>query len=440
MHERTQRAVARLLFVFCCAVPTFAVLTAILVCWSPWYQARQLAELEYRLGLETGLVFEIRSCRQVAPGKFLLDEVELNDPETHQRVARCRMIDFFEGDEHIGIELHQTEIRSAGLGRLWSLIHDRVMSRSERTIKPVRIKAADVNLISATGSLPLGDVFAEVVPEPEGVRMIARAASDFDRTDTRLAMDLFRDRSGPTPSTEWVVSTEGTALPCSALAEYLPFAERLGPGATFRGVIRCNESEDGWAYDLASCTLQAIDLGFVSDVLPHRMSGRASVSLRRCLIRPGHSVNLLGRLTAEDAWIDASLLVQFRDQLGLLIDESVLGDARQGIDCKLAAVDFEVTDQSLRLTGVCDPYGTEIMDQVAIFSQGEPIAWTDPARVIRSDRITAVISPPSPSLPAWNQVFLPSLPNTRRGFDAAPSARIRRVNRDWSGGQPTMQR
>ncbi len=38
MHERTQRAVARLLFAFACALPTAITLMLVMVTYTPWYQ------------------------------------------------------------------------------------------------------------------------------------------------------------------------------------------------------------------------------------------------------------------------------------------------------------------------------------------------------------------------------------------------------------------
>ena len=65
MHERIQRTTARLLFVFCCAVPTCFTCLCILVTWTPWYHYRALAKLELELSHTTGLVIEVDDFEQL---------------------------------------------------------------------------------------------------------------------------------------------------------------------------------------------------------------------------------------------------------------------------------------------------------------------------------------------------------------------------------------
>ena len=55
MHERTQRAMARLMFVFCCAIPTLVTISVIVFTWTPWYHHRCLSQIEAKLSDETGL-------------------------------------------------------------------------------------------------------------------------------------------------------------------------------------------------------------------------------------------------------------------------------------------------------------------------------------------------------------------------------------------------
>jgi hypothetical protein len=455
MHERTQRAVARLLFVFCCALPTAVVLSTIVVSWTPWYQARRLAAIRYQLCRETGLVIELDRCRLIAPGKYVLENVRVRDPETREPVATIRVVDFYRGDDHTGILLHQPELESAGLGRAWSLLHDRLISRPEHTLRPLILAANDVTIHSREGALSLSEVSAHVTPEDHGVRLTAEGQSSGRADQPRLRVDLFRDRSGTAPRTELVVSTDGTALPCSALSEYLPALKKLGPEAQFTGMVQCDQSPAGWSFDFASSSLTDLNLSFLTDSLPHRVVGTAELHLRRCLIQPGRSVHVIGTAKASRLRVGVPLLRAMRERLGLELDLSEFDPARGGVDCKLAAVDFEINDQTMQLTGVCDPFGTGIVNHVALYARGRPIAWTAGKR-IDSGQITAVLQPPSESLSRWNQVFLPAPPSaaspatseppgvSQPAADASvqpgqPRGRIRRVQR-WSGEATIRQR
>lgn len=407
MHERTQRAVARLLFVFCCAVPTSFILLSILVTWTPWYQSRRLAEVTYRLCRETGLVFQIDRCDLVAPGKYILENVQIRDPETGSPVATIRVIEYLEDNNGVGLLLHQPEIQSAGLGRAWSLVHDRLISRPEHTLVPMQIAALGLTIHSRTGDLTLNDVRVSMTPESSGVRLTASSKNVNRLRDTQLRVDLFRDRSLPTPLTEVTLSTDNTALPCSALAEYLPLAEKLGPDAFFNGTVRCTERPEGWAYELIAPVITDIDVGRLTNDLPHRAFGKAELRLQRGLIIPGEKINLIGTLHVRDAWLENTLLAALENQLGLRVDASAT--RVDGLHCTLAAVHFDVTDQSLKLTGNCDQFHPGIGPGVAMYSDGRGVALTS-GQPLRAQGITATFDPPGRSVAAWNQVFMPVSP------------------------------
>lgn len=418
MHERTQRAVARLLFVFCCAVPSCLVLLAVLVSLSPWYQSRKLAELTYRLGRETGLEFKIDRCERIAPGRYTLKNVEVTNPDSKALIAKIRLVDYVRTEAHVGIFLHQPELQSAGLGDAWKLLHDRLICRPAQTVLPISIAATDVNVRSRLGSLPPTELRAEITPEGESVRMVATAEDPLGNHGMRMRFELYRNRELADPATELVFSTEGTALPCSALAEYSKAIKNLGTDALFTGVIRCQEVGAGWSYDLGGSSLSNMNLDDLTSELPDRVIGRAELRLLRCNLRPGESVNLAGTLTTPKTAtlrLDATTLAKLRDHLGMLIDERELAAPQDGIECKMS-IHFEIRDQTLTLNG--------IGGEAALYARGRAVAWTAPEPV-DADRITAMLSPPSRWLAAWNQIFLPTAPSAASSDGI--SGRIRAV-------------
>jgi hypothetical protein len=434
MHERTQRAVARLLFVFCCAVPTSIVFTTILVTWTSWYQSKKLAEITYNLGRETGLVFAIDDCRMIAPGKYILENVRVSDPDSGLQIATIRMIDYFRGTDRVGIFLHQPELQSAGLGLAWSVLHDRLISCQAHTILPTSIVATDVNIRSGTGSLPPLELSAEITPEGQSVRMIAHASDPAGRSGPRIRVNLFRNRESTRPATELVLSTEGTALPCSAVAEYAPSIAALGPEAEFSGTIKCNETPTGWCFDLGSSSLRRMNLSYLTESLPHRVIGEADVRLRRCFIRPGQITSIIGTFHASDVRVKPALLAAMQDYLGMAIDFGVVGERPNGIECKLAAMDFEISDETMKLTGICNDFHAGIGNNVAIYARGRAIAVTAPAR-IESDQLTTMLQPPSRSVAAWNKILLPSPPV--QSIAERPTGGILRVGN--STGEATIR-
>ena len=90
MHERTQRAIARLLFIFCCAVPTCLTILSVLVTWTPWYHDRTIQHLQHEFQKEIGLTVKIGSYDHSAPGAWTLTNLILSHPETNQEIAKVR--------------------------------------------------------------------------------------------------------------------------------------------------------------------------------------------------------------------------------------------------------------------------------------------------------------------------------------------------------------
>ncbi|OYP35743.1 hypothetical protein [Rhodopirellula sp. MGV] len=435
MHERTQRAIARLLFVFCCAVPTCLVLTTILITWTPWYTQRQLSRIEYELGRETGLVVHIDEFDQVAPGKYALQQVRLDDPETGSTVAEIRLVDFYRGERQIGMLLHQVTIRSSGLGRAWSLVHGRLLSSPTHTTLPIKVEARDVNIVSSVGSLPFNHLKADVMPEDEGVRLVVEARDRMDPNQPSVRAEIFRDRSGDRPSSRVVLSTDGTALPCSALAEYVPAAGMLGSDALLTGTLKCVETPDGWTLDLGGCSLTNLQLVDLTRSLRYRVVGKANMHLTRCKITPGGWVSAVGEIEATDLGLPQRVLQGMQDQLGWKLDPQVIANPN-GIECKLAAVHFEVVDETTTLTGICHRFRDSLGSGVALYAYGQELGWTD-GRSIPSGQITAFVDPPGRSLGVFNQVFLPSTPAVSIASD--PRAEIRDTL-PYSGGPAIRQR
>ncbi|MEO1529124.1 MAG: hypothetical protein AAFX06_27200 [Planctomycetota bacterium] len=410
MHERTQRAVARLLFVFCCAVPTGLLLLSVIVTWTPWYQAHRRSLLEHTLQQETGLAIQIERCRELAPGKFKLESVRLEDPESGRPVAVIESIDWLTEDSGTRIVLHQPELRSAALGDAWTLIHDRLIRRPEQTLKPLLIVADDLTIRSSGGSIT-HDVEVSVTPKETGVLLLARAKDNLEE-DSFLQCTLFRDRSGATPTTQVSLSTGNTPLPCSAVDDYFPVLRRLGPDAHFRGTMEFRELPDrAWSYNFDGTTISGISLSRLSDNLPYRVSGTASIHLARCEVVPGQSVNLSSVINIPDGgWIESRLLVQLIQRVGLVVNR----DADHSIDGKVqyskGAFSLTITNERMTLRGLCrrgEDYPSEpAHEDIALCQFGLPLAQT--SGDFPSDAITTIFSPPRTELAYWNGVLLPS--------------------------------
>ena len=81
MHERTRRAVARLLFVLVCALPTLAVFFFVLITFTPWFADYRRACLERELSLRIGLAVEIDAVEYYIKN-FVWGGLQRTDTET----------------------------------------------------------------------------------------------------------------------------------------------------------------------------------------------------------------------------------------------------------------------------------------------------------------------------------------------------------------------
>ncbi|MCG8652786.1 MAG: hypothetical protein MI861_23300 [Pirellulales bacterium] len=384
MHERTQRAIARLTFVFCCAVPTLATMMMILVTWTPWWHQRCRRQIQADLSRDTGMTVRIGDFQRAAPATLHLYDVEIVSPETQRLVAQIREVHWVDHGDQISILLQQPELRSAELRHTWAMIHDRFLCRPDRTSVPVQLAANDLTIQSRPGALTLRDVDAWIRPGLVDKTVEAtiqclpatQHGSLENRTLSPINISVTRDRNGSSPTTSWMLETGDTALPCSALAEYIPSLEQLGSDAMFLGVMRWTLGRDRWSVDLGGSRFSDLSLSHLMEKMPHRLIGDgATLELRRCHVAAERGettvVDIAGSLHARRGSIDASLLRSAQRHLGFRVVPS-----DKPITYDLLALDFDLYGPRLQLTGIChkQPGHESLGNQVAICADGHPLA------------------------------------------------------------------
>ena len=357
MHERTERAIARLLFVFCCAIPTAAIMLAILVSWTPWYHNRQRRALEQFLSRDLGLVVTIESFERVSPMAWSLKQVHVVEPETKQTVLHVQRVTWLNESDRIGISLHQPKLNAPMLRHAWRLTHDRFLCRPEVTRIPIEVAANNLSIDGQAGPFELQDVLATIMPRPNSVKATLQCIPAIS-PDSEVRIDITRDRGGEQPTTHWAMETEGTPLPCSVLAGCLPEIKVLGPEAKFQGQLKWELMLSGdWSVELGNSQFIDIELGELFDRLPHRFTGSANVHLNRCSVVPRKSINIAGSLSARNGYIGPSLLRSANRQLGFAVDAEAARIDASDVRYDLVSFDFNLLDQNLFLQGTCGRVG-----------------------------------------------------------------------------------
>ncbi|MFG0266192.1 MAG: hypothetical protein ACF8AM_13755, partial [Rhodopirellula sp. JB055] len=234
MHERTMRAVARGLFVACCAVPTCVTVLIILVTWSPWYHRRCIRATEATLALQTGLDVRIGSLERISPTTWQLGDVQLRDNETKQSIGRIRIVSCEQEDDRTIVRLSQPEVRAESLDDVWRLVHDRFLCRPERTLHPIRLAADDLTIQSAQSQITVRDLDGRILPGEKEVSAVLYCMLAGERPDIEpMEIEIKRRRDEGQPRTSVALRTGELNAPLAWLAGYHPAFDKLGDEATF---------------------------------------------------------------------------------------------------------------------------------------------------------------------------------------------------------------
>lgn len=469
MHERTTRAIARWLFVGCCAAPTALTMLAILVTWTPWYHGRARRAIESHVALMTGLHVEIGDFERSDPSAWRLSDVRLSDPETLRPVASVRSMQWISQSKNTVIRLSQPEIRVESLEQVAELLHDRFLCRPDQTRLPVRIAADDVTLRGDSSSQTIQDFDAWLETRDDVVLATVRCLPAGHRQDSEvIQVEVTRDRTTSPPTTGWSIQTGEARLPLAVLCDYYPFLKRLGADATFDGSV-AGTRQDGltapaWSLNLAG-NFREIDLGQLTQNLPHRVTGRGTVSIDRCQLDQDWSVNVAGQLVANEGWISASLLPRLAEDLGCQLAVATADD----FSFDALGLRFDLYAAQLRVEGICRslPGREWLPADVVVSAGGRPIVmsggeWTDSLNLARlfapshsvwiplsgqTSGLMSFLRPPRHPLP--QSAVADRRPDANRGViggqrdfapaDAEPAARISRVQPSRDRANPISQ-
>lgn len=420
MHERTRRAVARMLFAFTCALPTLITCWLILLTWTPWYGDYRRRQLEQELSTRLGISVSIQQMEYPTPTAMRLVGVQLHDPESQVEIARIRSVTWATGNDQRVLYFSQPELRSAQLPQLWQAIHQRFLCQPDLTTSPLRMIAKDLTIRSETGPLTLEKIDAGLTPHDQRVIAWLQCTPAASKDNKQFVVEVTRDRSGAMASTDWQLRSPDLPLPCSPLAECLPIVRNLGTQATFTGQLRWtishnqSRSQNHWSLDLSGSRLDRVDLSELTHSVPHRLSGTASIQLERGLIVPGESVDLSGTLVAAQGLIGQSLLQAARNELRFAIAagfDELPGD----LPYERIGLRFDWFGPQLALAGIAGKLrGYEFLDDGVVVtagglavarSSGEPHSWASLVRAFWQDgRETLPVSGQS----AWLLGVLPA--------------------------------
>ncbi len=443
MHERTQLALARLVFVSCCALPTVVTVAIILLTWTPWYHHRVLAGIEQRLSNEFGVSVSIGEYQQVSPNRLMLHDLRLQESETTREVATVRLAKWVTSDSHSHLHLFQPTMQSEQLAAFWRLFHDRFLCQPQHTRGVMRVVVDDLTIQSGDGSMTFRDVDMWMRPMARAVQVTIDGVPAASRDNSPVRLAIVRNRTAKSPVTEWSLQTGTTPLPCSAIADFSPVLEMLGRDAEFYGDVQWQSNGDEWLLDLRGAHFDNIDLSRLFETLPHRLTGTADVSFDRGYIAPGKRIDVHGKILARDGYIGDSLVRRAHQYLQFgVAEESV---ASQNLPYDRLGMRFNLMQSQLRLSGICagQPGYESLPDGVVLCADGRPIAWTN-SPILPSTNLAETLAPEhSVSVPLAQQTapMMSLLLPPSRQLPVGEQGSIPRITRSnsWTGQPPIVQ-
>ncbi|EKK03236.1 hypothetical protein RBSH_01546 [Rhodopirellula baltica SH28] len=385
----------------------------ILVMWSPWYHRRCVLATEAALALQTGLDVRIGSLERVNPTTWQLGDVQLRDNETKQSIGRVRIVSWVQEDNRTIVRLSQPEIRAEYLGDVWDLVHDRFLCRPEHTLNPIRLAADDLTIQSAHSQITIRDLDGTILPDEKQVTAMLSCMLAGERPDIEpMEIEITRRRDEGLPRTTVSLRTGELNAPLAWLAGYHTAFEKLGGDATFHGAAKLAQvpSRDrggnaglDWMLDLSSARIENIDLARMTEFLPHRLAGKASLQLNRCQIVPGGVVDVDGVIQVAGGWISASLLPRLAEDLGCELTATVPED----FQFDLIAIDFDLYDGKLAMEGLCNGQrGFEKMPPgTMLCAGGQPVVVTGPQQIAATQLMRLFAAPHSVSVPVSGQTL-----------------------------------
>ncbi|HEV7279744.1 MAG TPA: hypothetical protein VGN57_05975 [Pirellulaceae bacterium] len=370
----------RLIFLIGCAGSTSVVAYACL------FGTVDPAEIQRRFASASGYSLAFDSLSEPRPGCVLLSGVRLVDPETGEVALSALTAEIESNGTDVGVSLSDATFDSPRFGDFRKLSEE-ALSRF----------AGDV---PGTVWIELGSVSFDAVERDAGIDLPAETLRDvtvrlrrtgategsrqcdlrieFRRSDRpeaeRAEISLERHSEGGIVRSLWRIDTKKDGLPCTFLARWMPELATLGPDAEFRGAATLADEGEGLAGE-AGGVFQKVDLhSLVTARFPHKLSGRAEVTIHSCRWKAGRLESLAAGIAAGEGTVGRSLVESFRNSLGCRMRPNTgLSEISPYFSFRELKIGFELTDEGrLRLAGLLQPTGTILQgEEGPILSEGK---------------------------------------------------------------------
>ncbi|HEV7226086.1 MAG TPA: hypothetical protein VGN42_25490 [Pirellulales bacterium] len=411
-----------------CLLPTAAI--------CGWSVSRKLPghvrECERQLTSQLGLTAKLAAVSYPQPGTRLYEGLELSDPETGQPIFHCRFLRVSRVEDRLAVHASTPALEAGRLGQVWELLVRRLRHELAGREK-IELLPCQLTLRNELGEQTYELLGGRIEPEAGGEAAELRFRLPGAEMPEPAGIRIVRHQPGPTPSTKFVLSTGGAALPCSLFAPLGEAAEAFGTRATFAGNLWADDAADGWQAELTG-RFEQIDLdSLVSSRFNHILQGNAALELSGARFDRSQLVEAHGRLTAGPGAISGTIVQAAIEALGCHSPLKLSPDEARGIrGYQELAMAFSLDADGLRVAGICrgQPPGVMLVGE-----EGAALLAKSGARPLPAIALLRLLVPASeemvPATGATRRLipWLPAPPTVPRadrdGSRPAPAASIR---------------
>jgi len=374
LHEITRTRLCRAAFLALCIAPTCAVLAWSTIVHLDWYRHAHQRAIAARLGWQVRLA-EASTPR---PGILLYRWLELADPENGQLLAQLPYVEIETGDV-LEIRLpYPAVVNGTRLDAFWKLMRDQARAHPGSSI--VRFEAQNLTLHLADGDQTITGVVGELNRDDvhaQAKLQFCRAMSGLQSAEP-CSISFTRLPSAENPEHVVDLTTGSTPLPSALVAAIWPGVEQLGKSCHFAGRLSAVEREGTWTAEVDG-QLSEVDLDLlVSRQFPHKLSGLASVRVKRATLADGRVERAAGSVTAGPGVISRSLVQAAETHLQIQAAAAAISGPGNLLAYDKLCVGFEVGPEGMTLRGeVPRTRGGMLVDTRRVLA-GEPPVTAQP--------------------------------------------------------------
>jgi len=393
LHDSARRRIAMAAFVALCVVPTAVVVICGLARHTPGHVRTVATRLSWQLNQRVSLA----RVRYLRPGVVRYEGLELADPETGDRILRCRSLQVSRerptdhegrGRSCLVMTASRAELEAGRLDQVWQLVRRALTGRIGSVEWDARLAATEVTLRHGDASHAITQLRGRIDRLPGGSQADVTFRLAELETPEPIQVRVARNGQTEPPASGLGVYTGGGALPCSLLALAVPEFEAMGPESRFSGYVWANETDEGWGGVLEG-EFSGVDLErLVAGRFPHTLAGAAELTVKNATVRQGRLEEAAGSLVAGPGTISRSLLDAAAGRLGMARGPEPRGSG-QLVAYDRLALSFRIDSHGLQLQGACPPAGCGIV----LVGRSGPLLGEPPAQPVPMAALIQTLAP-----------------------------------------------